>query len=167
MFAQQSFTLVGGGCSPGNFCNYRCSKACCGAFPVQNSGVARTSRKQRHIMDTLCLYELLRVVQKHLGGLGHTPPEFFELYSLPGQFWIHIIVQWHCLYGKLTHDCWLHLFGWFDRWPLTECGRSCNYGRIEKTDTHIQTDRQSHRTTTVMLDVHVCWGLIIKNKVYL
>ena len=35
------------------------------------SGVARTSPMLGHSMDILRLYEILRKVQKHLGGLGH------------------------------------------------------------------------------------------------
>ena len=39
------------------------------------SGVARTSRMLGHSKGMLHLYKLLRRVQKHLGSLGHTPPE--------------------------------------------------------------------------------------------
>ena len=34
-------------------------------------------------MGMLCLYELLRKVEKHLGGLGHAPPEKFFWISQP------------------------------------------------------------------------------------
>ena len=36
-----------------------------------DSGVARTSPMLGHSMGTLRLFEILRKVQKHLGGLGH------------------------------------------------------------------------------------------------
>ena len=35
------------------------------------SDVARTSLVLGHSMGILCLYEILRKAQKHLGGLGH------------------------------------------------------------------------------------------------
>ena len=35
------------------------------------SGVARTLLMLGHSMGTLCLYKILRKVQKHLGGSGH------------------------------------------------------------------------------------------------
>ena len=38
---------------------------------VCSSGVARTSLMLGHSMGILHLYEILRKVQKHLGGLGH------------------------------------------------------------------------------------------------
>ena len=39
------------------------------------SGVAKTSRMLGHSKGMLRLHELLCKVQKHLGTLGHTPPE--------------------------------------------------------------------------------------------
>ena len=41
------------------------------------SGVARTSRMLGHSMGTQRLYELVREVQKYLGGLGEARPENF------------------------------------------------------------------------------------------
>ena len=38
---------------------------------VCSNGVARTSLMLGHSMGILRLYEILRKVQKHLGGLGH------------------------------------------------------------------------------------------------
>ena len=52
-----------------------------------------------HSMGTLRLYKLLRKVQKHLGGLGHTPPEIFTISQPPRS----VSLKPHHLYGKLAY----------------------------------------------------------------
>ena len=49
-------------------------------------------------MGTLRLYKLLLKVQKHLGGLGHSPPEIFTISQPPSS-----VLKPHHLYGKLAY----------------------------------------------------------------
>jgi len=44
------------------------------------------------------------------------------------------VLHWDLNVDWLHFDRWLHLFGWFDCWLLTECGRSCDY-RVYGSDT--------------------------------
>ena len=51
-----------------------------------------------HSMGTLRLYKILYEVQKHFGGLGHSPPEIFTISQPPSS-----VLKPHHLYGKVTY----------------------------------------------------------------
>ena len=70
----------------------------------------------------------------------------------------------------LRFERWLHLFGWFDRWPLTECGRSCDY-RVYGSDTplilHPWLPRVQGSTMKLRLNTHAqyeCTDLCAETK---
>jgi len=58
---------------------------------------------------------------------------------------------------RLHFDRWLHLFGWFDHWPLTECGRSCDY-RIYGSDTPLSRTATDDRNASRL---YIMWGQMV------